>query len=445
MTKHPPISTHPSSFNAHAAKQEVLVLGGVTHDNRGDLAMMEGLFIGLREMSSNIAPILYSWNPKHSRTVFDVECRHSPDLDISSQFSSRSSRIIAIIEMAWFVIRFALFRFVSFRVARLFTNANLLGFFVQLSRASAVIVHGSGSFNSYWWHDWVYPKTACAIAARLAGKPILMTSQGVGPFEHVLDRLVASLFFRAATYLGVRDADQSANIMRRLGAQSSRIWQSGDNALLLPKLSDAELNILLEAEGIPLTELLIGVNVRDATSYSSSFHEGQLDKLATALSEIAIRHGARLVFIPISYDSADDDRRSAENLARIIGDRAPITVVRNERSAAELRALISRMSICVGTSYHFLLFALSSNVPAIGLFRNAYYRQKQSGLFGLFGHPELCIDTSLASASELTERIGRLMVERTELSCELERANVTLAEKTAHAYAQFAHAICATN
>lgn len=28
-----------------------------------------------------------------------------------------------------------------------------------------------------------------------------------------------------------------------------------------------------------------------------------------------------------------------ENLARIIGDRAPITVVRNERSAAELRGL----------------------------------------------------------------------------------------------------------
>lgn len=419
----------------------ILVLGGITHDNRGDLAMMEGLFFELRQLSPSIVPILYSWNPERSRTAFDVECRPSPDLDISPQFSTKSSRVLAIVDIAWFVLRFALFHFVSYRVARLVTNSRLLAFFAQLSRANAVVVHGSGSFNSYWWHDWVYPKTACAIAARLAGKPVLMTSQGVGPFEHVLDRLVAGLFFRTATFLGVRDADRSVDVMRLLGARADRIWQTGDDALLLPVLSEEEVRALLEAEGLPPAELLIGVNVRNASTYSSSFQEGGLDKLATALTTVAASHGGRLVFIPISYDPWDDDRKSAEALAAAIGDRAPVTIVRNERSAAELRALIGRMSVCVGTSYHFLLFALSGNVPSIGLFRNAYYRQKQTGLFGLFGQPELCIDTSLASAPELTERMDRLIAERTELSRELERANTTLAEEAAHAHVQFARAI----
>lgn len=422
----------------------ILVLGGVTHDNRGDLAMMEGLFIKLRQLTPNIVPILYSWNPERSRTVFNIECRTSPDLDISPQFSTKSSRTLAIVEMAWFIFRFALFRFVSFRAAKLFTNSNLLGFFVQLSRASAVVVHGSGSFNSYWWHDWVYPKTACAIVARLAGKSVLMTSQGVGPFEHILDRLVASLFFRTATYLGVRDADKSANVMRQLGARNERIWQSGDNALLLPKLTDQEIQRLFEAEGIPLTELLIGVNIRDASSYSSSFHEGDLNKLATTLTTVATRHRARLVFIPISYDAADDDRRSAENLAAMINDRVPITIIRNERSAAELRALIGHMSVCFGTSYHFLLFALDGNVPSIGLYRNTYYQQKQTGLFSLFDHPDLCIDTTLIPVSQLTEQMDRLIVERASLTNELKKINEKLATEMAYAHIQLFHAIDTT-
>lgn len=70
----------------------ILVLGGITHDNRGDLAMMEGLFSKLRQLSSNIVPILYSWNPERSRATFNVECRLSPDLDISPQFSTKSNR-----------------------------------------------------------------------------------------------------------------------------------------------------------------------------------------------------------------------------------------------------------------------------------------------------------------------------------------------------------------
>lgn len=425
----------------YGGNKTILILGGVTHDNRGDLAMMERLFFELRQLSRSIVPILYSWNPERSRAAFNVECRPSPDLDISPQFTTKSSRLLAIIDIAWFVLRFALFRFVSYRVARLFTNSRLLAFFSQLSRASAVIVHGSGSFNSYWWHDWVYPKTACAIAARLAGKPVLMTSQGVGPFDHILDRMVAGLFFRTATFLGVRDADRSANVILHLGAPADRIWQTGDDALLLPVLSEAEVEALLEAEELPHAELLIGVNVRDASNYSSQFHESGLGTLATALAEVAVRHRARLVFIPISYDPWNDDRKSAEALAAAIGERAPVTIVRNERSAAELRTLIGHMSICVGTSYHFLLFALSGNVPSIGLYRNAYYRQKQTGLFGLFGEAEWCIDGLLTSAAELTERMEHLIVERTKLSQELEKANERLAEEAARARAQFALAI----
>ncbi len=421
--------------------KEILVLGGVTHNNRGDLAMMEGLFAHLRQISPDVDPILYSWNPEVSRRIFKVECRPSPDPHISNQFAKRSSRLLAIFHIGWFLLRFALFHFVSYRAARVCTNSNLLAFFAQLSRSSAVVIHGSGSFNSYWWYDWVYPKTACAIAARISGKPVLLTSQGVGPFKNIFDKFVAAAFFRTATFLGVRDGSESADVMRKLGARSDHIWQTGDDALPLPELSSGEATALLAAEGLNSAEMMIGVNMRDASAYASSFSETGLDKIAISLTAIAERYRARLVFIPISYDSFDDDRKSAEKIASMIGTHVPITIVRNERSAAELRELISHFQICVGTSYHFLLFALNANVPSIGLFRNDYYRQKQTGLLGLFGQAEQCVDATEISVAELTERIDRLMAERASLSPAIKKVNSALAEKARNAHARFAQII----
>lgn len=47
---------------ARVERDEVLILGGVTHKNRGDLAMMEGQFTQLREISPAIKPVFCSWN-----------------------------------------------------------------------------------------------------------------------------------------------------------------------------------------------------------------------------------------------------------------------------------------------------------------------------------------------------------------------------------------------
>lgn len=426
---------------ARAENNEILILGGVTHKNRGDLAMMDGLFSHLRQISPAAEPVLYSWNPEVSRRAFEVECRRSPDSAISGQFVKRSSWLLALIDMARFILNFILFRLAPRHVAQAFTYPNRLAFFEQLSAARAVVIHGSGSFNSYWWHDWVYPKTACAIAARIAGKPVLLTSQGVGPFEHPLDKIVAATFFRMSAFLGVRDGSKSAAVMRKLGAQPTQIWQTGDDALLLPELSGDETTALLNGKALNPGEMLIGVNVRDASAYSSAFSESGLDKLAAALAAVASRRKARLVFIPISYDKLDDDRKSAETIAGLIGSDIPVTIVHDEKSAAELRALISRMHICIGISYHFLLFGLSADVPSVGLFRNNYYHQKQTGLFDLFGQGEQCIDIRHASLDDITAKIDAVIDERDRLARDLAHANKRLKEEAKSAHAQFARIV----
>lgn len=135
---------------ARVERDEVLILGGVTHKNRGDLnGMMEGQFTQLREISPAIKPVFCSWNPDVSRRTYDVECRRSPDLIVSRRFSKGASRVLAIADIARLVLGFAAFHALGYRAARIFTRPGLPEFFGQVSRACAVVIHGSGSFNSY--------------------------------------------------------------------------------------------------------------------------------------------------------------------------------------------------------------------------------------------------------------------------------------------------------
>ena len=84
-------------------------------------------------------------------------------------------------------------------------DATVRDFARHLAWADAAIVPGSGSMNSLWWHDWLYPKAYTVLAARAMGVPVAMTSQGVGPeFSHPLDAAVAAEMFSACEIVGVR-------------------------------------------------------------------------------------------------------------------------------------------------------------------------------------------------------------------------------------------------
>ena len=241
-----------------------------------------------------------------------------------------------------------------------------------------MVVHGSGSFNSLWWYDWLYPKTACCLAGRVGGVPTVIASQGIGPLDNRLDRLVARVFFNSVACVGVRDGEASTSLARSLGARRATTWHTGDDSLLVKAESPLATDTALREARVPDEKLLIGVNFRDSSSYSPAHHEGGTGQLARLLDGLSDGSGAHVVFVPISYDTADDDRKSAAAVVNAMANQASASVLTAEHPAARLRAIVGRMHLCIGTSYHFLLFALSEGVPALGLYKNAYYRRSNA-------------------------------------------------------------------
>ena len=104
-----------------------------------------------------------------------------------------------------------------------------------------------------------------------------------------------------------------------------------------------------------------------------------------------------------------------------------VTVVETEFHAQELRALIGSAHSAVGISYHFLLFCLSSNIPALGLYANAYYELKTCGLFKLYGMEEWLVDIRNGlDPSLLAEKMHLLNSRHSELTEHLRLRNATL-------------------
>jgi polysaccharide pyruvyl transferase WcaK-like protein len=365
----------------------LLVYGSATHDNAGDLAMMHSLFRTLSDNEATRNFALLTRNPRESAACFGIHCIASHDPWLIAPQESYPSRLTLLMHGFVFAKRFWAWRSGNGPSKRRLVSAELAEAFDNLSTCRGLLVHGSGSFNSIFRRGWLYPKCFTALVAGWAGIPVWMTSQGIGPFEHPLDRWVAGLFLRRAKVVGVRDGRPSKAAALQCGARAQTLVHTGDDALRLPSASEEEIQAAWKLEGLPEdhSSLFIGVNARRSASYSPSYHDQGEASLAHALDRVSEISRAHVVFIPTTYDRDDDDRVSASAVRKLMRHANRATVITRPHAPAVLRGLVAKMDIAVGASYHFLLFALDAAIPCVALGANSYFRAKHAGLREVYG------------------------------------------------------------
>lgn len=398
------------------------MLGGTTHSNLGDLAMQAGIVDWMHSISPGLAVDFLSNNPAHSIQHINAE-RHlqSPDTLLATPWThetpqSDTQRRNAIKIGCRFV------RDNKYPVGNLSTEDQqcINEFFSALDAACAVVVPGSGSMNSLWWHDWLYPKAFTVLAAFRSGKPVFMSSQGIGPpFTSDLDARLAARMFGFCELVGVRDGNASAAILHTLGIDADKVITTGDDALLF-RSPDPMAAVAAELSAIPPERKIIGINLRESSSYGRKYPKLDLQYLAVALDDIGARHNLHFLFIPMSRDAQDNDLTTAKSIIEKMDEKGRTRLVEKYWDAEQTRHLIGETDLALGISYHFLLFALSSGTPALGLCQNPYYKQKLSGLFRLYNCPDWAIELSPGNPALLTNSFDQLVKQKEEVTALLE-------------------------
>jgi polysaccharide pyruvyl transferase WcaK-like protein len=401
--------------------------------NKGDHAMLEGLVGWLKEVDLYSEIIAYEMTPGALSPINEVRPFPSPEqfmLGIPGQHHGSSSqtliaRIRTILRGIVFIARFFLYKLIGTRLQK---ESYLHGFFHQILSANALFFSGGGYINGVWWSDGLYSKTFPALTARLAGVPVILTSQGLGPLQHPLDRFVAWLLFSNCAVIGVRDGKYSKSTVNSIASKSTdRVINTGDDALLVSAASKLEIASILRTEGIPDTaNELIVVNLRDSSSYQTGYAKPPFAIAAAVLDELLEHPSRHVVFVPISYHSEDGDRESASKIMKSMRHYDRGSIIIGEYSPSIIKGIIGQAHIAIGTSYHFLLFALSQSIPALALYQNPYYKQKLEGLCAMYGQEQYCISLDGMNTKSLSKAAQTLLDQRHIIVDGLKKNNRTL-------------------
>lgn len=301
--------------------------------------------------------------------------------------------------------------------------------YVKLIGAQDLLhLSGGGNLNS------LFPRElyARALIVRLAGifeKPILVTSQTIGPLTDEADRRVAGTSLDAAAVITVRDRDDSPRVLKELGVTRPQISNAPDDAFFLESAPRDLLAPYLIQGRNETDKLKVGVSLhRWATGAS-----GALSQIVTsALVDLAEYIPLEVYFIPHLFmdDNALDDGR----YMREIADRLPPEIARRVITREDIeqypqpvkepliKGLTAAMEMVIATRYHALVFAMSSGVPALSLNYDDYYATKNRGVLELMwgedaGAFELCVND--LTADTLAAKLRRLVAERWRMGATL--------------------------
>jgi polysaccharide pyruvyl transferase WcaK-like protein len=262
---------------------------------------------------------------------------------------------------------------------------------------------GAADFNDFFARGVVY-KAWLYRMARRAVPVVAVAAQGFGPLDNPEFPAVMRKAFTALDFLSFRDQSFSAAFTQRLGRLPCRTAIVGDEAFSFPAADAGRRDEAIASSGLGPADLFVAVHWR-ATDYTQETCRFIPD-LAHACDLIVQHTGAKLLFIPMSYDEHSghdielvhalrDEMRRGDQLFAL-----PVP-----HDVGVIKAVIGRALFTAGLSYHVHVFGLTQGRPALILYTGEYYRYKSEGLIGFYGPPSAAVDLARASAVDLEKAI----------------------------------------
>ncbi len=242
-------------------------------------------------------------------------------------------------------------------------------FFNAICQADLVVANGMGGITD------TFPKYALELldtmgTAQHLGSITAMLGQGIGPLNDPNLRKIASEVLSKINLITLREKKAGLPVLKELGISSQNIYTTGDDAI---EMAYEERSHQIGGN--------LGINLR-ASGYSG-IDGGLISTLKSILQTTAKELDASLTPVPISKVSGEEDLitiyRLLEGYDRIedLEDElaSPIDVIRHIKSCR----------VVITGSYHAAVFALSLGIPAIGVAKSSYYKDKFQGLADQFG------------------------------------------------------------
>lgn len=304
------------------------------------------------------------------------------------------------------------------------------GIIQVMNLCDLVILGGGGLFHDYWGfdpnsvltphHTGIGFYSSIALLASILDKPLMLYAIGVGPLLNEMGKLYTRAAVEQASLVSVRDA-QSKEILGTLGIPSKQIQVTADPAFCLqPKDMHNEVNNMVEQDG-----LVLGVAVRNwDVGVLPEYWEGQV---ATAIDSFLDHYNGSAIFIPFQDkgETLLDDFGISKRIQRGMKNADRAYIFEDIHSPAEKAGLIACCDLVLGMRLHALIFAISNEIPVVGL----VYDPKARVLMAQAGLGPYAMDLGNMSSHSLASLLGEAYKARDQQKALLRSARKNLAKK----------------
>lgn len=244
-----------------------------------------------------------------------------------------------------------------------------LNFFkvIKVMRRTRLFVSGGGSLiqDVTSTRSLLYYLGLIRLAQKL-GVKVMLYANGIGPIKEEKNRKLCKKILDEVALITLREP-MSKEEIESLGVTKPRVEVTADPAMTLEEITGEKATQLLDQIGIDRNRPLITLSVRPWGDQIERY-TGVLAEVADVIAE---KYNAQILLAPLQLSQdLEVCRRVAEKMKK------QGLVLDKQYHIKELLAIIKQSDIIIGMRLHALIYAVSMNVPIVGI----VYDPKVEGL-----------------------------------------------------------------
>lgn len=290
---------------------------------------------------------------------------------------------------------------------------------------------GGDSFSDIYGLGRLLYMTLPQVLVLLAGKRLVLLPQTLGPFDGRISKGIARFILRRAERIYARDHRGAATVNELIGERLAAEKHAFcyDLGFVLEPVSPPHLEI----EGLSLARTdertLVGLNISGLLFMGGYTRDNMFRlrvdyrDLVDQLIHFLIREKqATVLLIPHVFSetpNSESDAAACEDCYKRFGGNYPgrLGLVRGSYNEREIKHIIGRCDLFIGSRMHACIAALSQNVPALAI----AYSDKFIGVMETIGFESLVTDPRRMGQEEILEKLADNYERRQDIRRELER------------------------
>jgi colanic acid/amylovoran biosynthesis protein len=273
----------------------------------------------------------------------------------------------------------------------------------------------------------------------LAGKPIYLLPQSIGPLRRGWERRAVGWLLARARLILVREAISLRQAPIAAGSRKLRllpnmafVFSGAPRPIAEHWLHSAGVDLSRDRPCLGLTA--INWHAQNPGFVRQAAYE---QALAGAVRRFIGETGGTAIFFPqvCGPSLEQDDRVAARRVAAHLADLGGrVRLIEQPPEPSVLKTALGVMDVFVGTRMHSNLFALAGGAPCLAI----GYQFKTLGMVDMVGLSDWVVDIEAVSDPELANRLMRLWQARREVRAHLERTAPALMSQARQATALIA-------